>query len=138
MLYVSESVLCSVVSDSLSPHRLQPTRLLCPLESPGKTTGVGSHYLHQGIFPIQGSNPRLLHYRWSPALQADSLPSEPPAKSHYVNRISVGTSPVVQWLRLCSQCRGRRFHPWSGNQIPHAMTKSSHAMTKTWQNKYIN
>ena len=27
----------------------------------------------------------------------------------------VGTSLVVQWLRLCFHCRGHRFSPWSGN-----------------------
>ena len=32
----------SVVSDSLQPHRLQPTRLLCPCNSPGKNTGGGA------------------------------------------------------------------------------------------------
>ena len=42
---------------------------LCPWDSPGKKTGVGSHSLLQGIFPAQGLNPGL-----SPALQADSLP----------------------------------------------------------------
>ena len=26
-------------------------------------------------------------------------------------------------ITLCSQCRGPRFHPWSGNYIPHATTK---------------
>ena len=26
-----------------------------------------------------------------------------------------GTSLVVQWLRPCSQCRGSKFDPWSGN-----------------------
>ena len=31
----------SVVSDSLQPHGLQPTRLLCPWDFPGKSTGVG-------------------------------------------------------------------------------------------------
>ena len=31
--------------------------------SPGKKTGVGSHSLLQGIFPIQGSNLGLLHCR---------------------------------------------------------------------------
>ena len=51
---------CSVVSDSLRPHGLQPTRLLCPWDSPGKNTGVGCHFLLQGIFPIQGSNLCLL------------------------------------------------------------------------------
>ena len=35
----------SVVSDSLQPHGLQPTRLLCPWDFPGKSTGVGCHCL---------------------------------------------------------------------------------------------
>ena len=35
----------SVVSDSVRPHRRQPTRLLCPWGSPGKNTGVGCHFL---------------------------------------------------------------------------------------------
>ena len=38
---------CSVVSDSLRPHGLQPTRLLCPWDFPGKSTGVGCHCLLQ-------------------------------------------------------------------------------------------
>jgi len=29
-----------------------------------KNTGVGSHFLLQGIFPAQGLNPGLLHCRW--------------------------------------------------------------------------
>ena len=37
----------SVVSDSVRPHGLQPTRLLHPLDSPGKNTGVGCHFLLQ-------------------------------------------------------------------------------------------
>ena len=37
----------SVVSDSVRPHGLQPTRLLCPWDSPGKNTGVGCHFLLQ-------------------------------------------------------------------------------------------
>ena len=43
-------------------------------DSPGKNTGVGCHFLLQGIFPTQGSNPGL------PALEADALTSEPPGK----------------------------------------------------------
>ena len=57
----SESIICSVESDSLWPHGLYPTRLLCPWASPGKNTGVGSHSLLQGIFLTQGLNPGLLH-----------------------------------------------------------------------------
>ena len=37
----------SVVSDSLRPHGLQPTRLLRPWDLPGKSTGVGCHGLLQ-------------------------------------------------------------------------------------------
>ena len=44
------------------------TRLLHPWNSSGKNTGVGCHFLLQGIFPTQGSNLQLLHW------QADSLP----------------------------------------------------------------
>ena len=54
------------VSHSLQPHGLKPTRLLCPWNSPGKNTGVGSHFLLQGIFPTQGLKPHLfclLHCR---------------------------------------------------------------------------
>ena len=37
----------SVVSDSVQPHWRQPTRVLCPWDSPGKNTGVGCHLLLQ-------------------------------------------------------------------------------------------
>ena len=39
----------SVVSDSVRPLRLQPTRLHCPWDSPGKNTGVGCHFLLQCV-----------------------------------------------------------------------------------------
>ena len=51
--------------------------LLCLWNSPGCHTGVGCHALLQGIFPTQGSNPRLLRLlRW----QVDSLALVPPGK----------------------------------------------------------
>ena len=52
------------LSDFLGPHELQPTRLLCPWNSPGKNTRVGCHFLLQGIFLTQGSNRGLLHCTW--------------------------------------------------------------------------
>ena len=62
---------CLVVSNSLQPHGLQPARLLCPGDSPGKNTGVGCHALLQGIFHTQESNLCLLCLlHW----QAGSLP----------------------------------------------------------------
>ena len=67
----------TVKSDTLRPHRLQPTRLLCPWDCPGKKTGVGGHFLLQGISLTQGSNSCLLHIlHW----QVDSLPLAPPGK----------------------------------------------------------
>ena len=59
---------CSVMSDSLQPQGLQPTRLHSPWDFPGKNTRMDCHFLLQGIFLTQGSNPGLL--RW----QADSSP----------------------------------------------------------------
>ena len=60
---VKSSVSRSVMSDSWRPHGLEPARLLCPWNSPGKDNRVGCHSLLQGIFPTQGSNPSLLHCR---------------------------------------------------------------------------
>ena len=52
------------IFDAMQTHGLQPARLLCPWDSPGKNTGVGGCSLLQGIFPNQGSNLGLLHYRY--------------------------------------------------------------------------
>ena len=54
----SETDSDSVVSDLFATW--QPTRLLCPWNSPGKKTGVGCHSLLQGISLTQESNPDLL------------------------------------------------------------------------------
>ena len=57
------SVSHPIVSNYLHPHGLQPARLLCPWNSPGKNAGVDSHSLLQGIFPTQGSNLGFPHCR---------------------------------------------------------------------------
>ena len=62
-LYKGRVAAASVVSDSVRPHRWQPTKLCRHWDSPVKNTGVGCHFLLQGIFPTQGSNPGLLHCR---------------------------------------------------------------------------
>ena len=62
------SVSHSVVSDSLQFHGLQPSRLLCPWDFPEKNTGVGCHFLLQGIFLTLRSNLHFLHW------QVNSLP----------------------------------------------------------------
>ena len=49
-----------LVAQSLWPRGLYPFRPLCPWDSPGKSTGIGCHFLLQGIFPTQRLNLSLL------------------------------------------------------------------------------
>ena len=53
----------TVMSNSLWSHGLLPARLLCPWNSPGKSTGVSCHFLLQGLFLTQRLNLGLLHCR---------------------------------------------------------------------------
>ena len=59
----ARSVSCSVVSSSLLFHGLEPTRLLCPWDFPGKNTGASCLSFLHGIFPTQGLNLCLLYCR---------------------------------------------------------------------------
>ena len=55
---------------TVTPQTIQPVRFLCPWNLPGKTTGVGCHFLRQGIFMTWRLNLHLVHLLcW----QADSL-----------------------------------------------------------------
>ena len=84
---------CSVVSDSLWPQGLQPARLLCPWDSPGKITGMCCPSLLQRIFQTQGSNPGILHCRQIPY--------------HLSYReVSMGITDVGIWFRTksCHVC----------------------------------
>ena len=66
-----------VVSDSLQPCGLEPARLLCPWDSPGKNTGVSCHSLLQGIARPGDGKPSLLSLlHW----QVGSLPLASPGK----------------------------------------------------------
>ena len=60
------------MSDSVRPHRQQPTRLPRPWDSPGKNTGVGCHFLLQcmKVKVKLLSRARLLATPWTAAYQA--------------------------------------------------------------------
>ena len=75
------SVSHSAASNSLGPHGLQPARLLCSWDSPGKAR------ISRGIFLTWGSNLHFLHW------QAGSLPSEPTGK------------PIHPFLQVSSICK---------------------------------
>ena len=56
---------CSVLSNSLQPHGLQPTRLLQPWDFPSKSTGAGCHCLlphaHSGTGSLSCSNNQKMY-----------------------------------------------------------------------------
>ena len=81
---------CSVVSDSLRLHGLQPTRFLHPWDFPGKNSGVGCHFLLQEIFPTQGLHPGIPHCR----------------------QTLYHLSHQGRWQSICQQCR--RHDLWVG------------------------
>ena len=72
-------------------------------DSPGKTTGVGCHAFLQGIFPTQGCKTQVS------ALQADSLPTEPPGKPENTGAGSVyilqGIFPTQESNQALLHCR---------------------------------
>ena len=77
----------SVMSNSLRPNELYSARFLCPWDSPGKNTGMGSHSLFQGIFPMQESNSGLLYCKQ--ILYHLSHQESPLSTLYYKNKFSV-------------------------------------------------
>ena len=68
------------------PMDCSPPGSLCSWGFLGKSTGVGCHFLLQGIFPAQGSNPGIAgrHFTiWATTLKANFLPAEPQGKPKY-------------------------------------------------------
>ena len=88
----------SVMSHSLPPHGLQPTRLLGPWDFPGMKTEVGCYFLLQGIFLTQGSNLGLPHCRQMPyrlSYQGS------PIRNNQIRKISV-------WQELSIEAKNSR------------------------------
>ena len=120
LLSESKSVSHSVVPDSLQPHGLQPTRLLCPWDFLGKDTGIVCHFLLQRIFPTQGSNWVLLHcrkilYRLNEQGRLTSLG----LRSNNSYKVAKSTDPGLPWWssgwESALQFRGHGFDPWLGS-----------------------
>ena len=65
---------CSVVFNSFVTPLSVASWLLCPWDFPGKNTGVGRHFLFQGIFPDSGIQSQF------PALAGSFFTIEPPGK----------------------------------------------------------
>ena len=81
-LLCSDSQSCLTLSDPLGDS-LPGSSIHGNL--PSKNIGVGCHFLLQGIFPAQGSNPHFLHLlHW----QVSPLPLTSPGKPHVATLIS--------------------------------------------------
>ena len=59
LLYLSTDVRAELLQSCPPVCGQEPTRLLCPWDSPSRNTGVGCHALPQGLFLTQELNPRL-------------------------------------------------------------------------------
>ena len=82
----------------------QPSRLLCPWDSPGKNTGVGCHVLLQSIFLTQGSNLHflcLLHWQVGSYHQGH-LTTGMVFKYGVIGRDKIGES-LCQGIRFCAK-----------------------------------
>ena len=121
------TVLClvaSVVSDSLWPHALQPARLLCPWDSPGKNTGVRCHTLLQGNLPNPGIKPTSPA---SPAFHVNSLPLRHLLLllllSHF-SRVWLCVTPEMAAHQAPPSLGFSRQEHWSGLPFPSPMHES--------------
>ena len=126
-LYVCMCVcwIASVMSHSVRPHGLWPTRLLHPWDSPGKSIGVGCHFLLHGIFLTKGLNLRFFSsVQFSRSVVSDSLwphglqhtrpPCPSPTHSVYSN-----SCPLSQW---CHPAISSSVTPFSS--CPHSLPAS--------------
>ena len=91
---------CLTLCDSMD-CRL-PGRLLSPWNFAGKSSGVGCHFLRQGIFLTQGSN---LHLLCLLLWQEGSLPPAPPGKpcSQWEGRVTLSPVPGAVRHKICQQ-----------------------------------
>ena len=89
---------------------LQPHKLYSPWNSPGQNTGVGSLSLLQGVFPTQGSNPGLPHYRQ--ILYHLSHRGSPRILEWVAIPFSRGSSQPREWTQV-SHITGRFFTIWA-------------------------
>ena len=97
-------------SNSLQPHGFQLTKILCPWDSPGKNTGVGCHFLLQGIFPQPRGQPESL------SVASSFFTIEPPGKLR----------PKALWLKsLQGEQVGWASPVWSLCSSPWSLWDSS-------------
>ena len=101
-----------------------------PWNSPGQNTGVGSLSLPQGNLPNPGIEPRF------PALQADSLPAEPPGKPR---NTGVGSPSLLRWIFLTQESNwGLLHHRWILYQLSYQGSPILHMIVYIYVNPSLS
>ena len=134
------SEVASVVSDSVRPHRRQPTRLPGPWDSPGKNTGVGCHFLLQCMkvkseSEVAQSCPTLRD-PMDCSLPGSSVPKE--AKIKFVFFFSWSMASFVTSYCLCSRKINQLFkltNSWIAYWAPTISTAKRQAQ---WEGKQLS
>ena len=102
------------MSDSVRPHRRQPTRLPCPWDSPGKNTRVGCHFLLQNMKVKSESEVSQLC-----ATLSDPMDCSPPGSStHGFSRQEYWSGVNVSYLLEMKMCfLFTRYRIWNVSQL---------------------
>ena len=91
-IYTLCACVCSIVSDSLWPHELQPARLLCLWDFLGKNTGVSCHFLLKGFLTRNRT-----HVSWASCIAGEFLTTDPSGKPLCCGGIFL----MYIWIFLC-------------------------------------
>ena len=91
----------SCVSDSVRPHRGQPSRLPHPWDSPGKNTGVGCHFLLQCMKVKRESEVA----QWCPILSDPMDCSLPGSSVHGIERVTGRKARGLQMEEIACKCQ---------------------------------
>ena len=119
--------------DSLRPHGLQPTKLLCPYFT-GKDIGLGCHFLLQEIFPTQGSNLGLLHCRQMLyRLSYKGSPLYPNGELMWPFHIQTLDKVEQTWSWFGEHKQARRSYCVTGSRVPWSNTAPWWWSTGPWE-----
>ena len=95
------------MSDSVRPHRRQPTRLPRPWDSPGKNTGVGCHFLLR-CMKVKSQSEVAQSY----LTLSDPMDCSPPGSSVH----GIFQARVLEWGAIAFSRNGNKT--WFINRIP--------------------
>ena len=124
------------MSDSVQPHRRQPTRLPCPWDSPGENTGVRCHFLLQCMKVKSESKVAQLCLTLS-----NPMDCSPPGSSVH----GIFQAGVLEWGAIAFSMPGKQRTPYilgaedAGLYLPPQMelARVKPLSERTWMHKYF-